>query len=83
MVNALRVLRLRNQRVPWETGRSKQRLAAAFFELYPIQLSVHIVDEGVVEHAFAVPVCGATQFAMGVRHNVPVCLRDLAGAAPQ
>ena len=50
------------------------------FSSYPIQLSVHIVDEGIVEHALTASIRGATQLAPWVRDNVPVSFVDLAAA---
>lgn len=44
---------------------------------YPIQLSVDIVDEGVVHHAYDALIRGATQLAPWVRENVPITLNDL------
>ena len=49
------------------------------FSSFPIQISVHIVDHGVVEHAFTTCIQGATQLAPWVREKVPVSLEDIKG----
>ena len=47
------------------------------FSSYPIQLSVDIVEDGEVWHAFDTLVWGAEQLAPWVRANVPISLEGL------
>jgi len=47
------------------------------FSSYPIQLSVDIVEDGEVWHAYDTLIWGAEQLAPWVRANVPITLEDL------
>ncbi len=47
------------------------------FSNYPIQLSVDIVKNGEVVHAYDTLICGATGLAPWVRENAPINLGDL------
>ena len=49
------------------------------FSSYPTQLSVDVVEEGVVWHAFDTCIRGATSLAPWVRENVPVSMEDIRG----
>ena len=44
------------------------------FSSYPIQVSVDIVEDGVVQHAYDSLIRGATQLTPWVRENVPISL---------
>ena len=44
---------------------------------YPIQLSVDIVEDGSVHHAYDALISGATQLAPWVRENVPITVAEL------
>ena len=52
------------------------------FSSYPTQLSVDVVEDGEVWHAFDAIIAGATQMAPWVRANVPISLEDVAGGRP-
>ena len=52
------------------------------FSSYPIQLSVDIVEDGEIWHAFDAIIAGATQLAPWVRANVPISLEDVAAGRP-
>ena len=52
------------------------------FSSYPIQLSVDIVEDGEVVHAYDTLVSGATQFAPWVREHVPIGVEELEGGRP-
>ena len=47
------------------------------FANYPIQVSVDIVEDGVVHHAYDSLIRGAKQLAPWVRENVPISIEDL------
>ena len=47
------------------------------FSSYPIQLSVDVVEDGEVWHAYDTLIWGAEQLAPWVRGNVPITLEDL------
>ena len=52
------------------------------FSSFPIQLSVDVVEDGEVWHAFDTMIAGATQLAPWVRANVPIRVQDLAAGRP-
>ena len=47
------------------------------FENFPIQVSVDIVEDGEIHHAYDSLIAGASQFNKWVRTNVPVTLESL------
>ena len=52
------------------------------FSSFPIQLSVDVVEDGELWHAFDTMIAGATQLAPWVRANVPIRVQDLAAGRP-
>ena len=52
------------------------------FSNYPIQLSVDIVEDGEITHAYDTLISGATSFAIWVKENVPITVTEASKGIP-
>ncbi len=52
------------------------------FSNYPIQLSVDIVEDGEITHAYDTLISGATSFADWVNDNVPITVAEVSKGIP-
>ncbi len=52
------------------------------FSNYPIQLSVDVVEDGEITHAYDTLISGATSFAIWVKENVPITVTEASKGIP-
>ncbi len=52
------------------------------FSSYPVQLSVHAVEDGEVSHLYETVICGATSRSKWVQDNIRLTLEEIKGGIP-
>jgi DNA polymerase III alpha subunit (gram-positive type) len=52
------------------------------FSSYPVQLSVHAVEDGEVSHLYETVICGATSRSKWVQDNIRLTLEEIANGIP-